>query len=188
MLGLKELLEASDQVAAGVVGQAAMAHYAHCIEISALRDFGVGDERRRKLLASYLRTDDRNRTLAAGGLQYSTLEQLISEISAGYLRRWSDAMVAAPQSVKPERAARSIASHLADCGLHPQFLHKWWTYKAKYEAGSKTLAELLEEADALASLPLSHMKHCWSLSRRPLLTPPSRSQRSGSLISRFPSG
>jgi hypothetical protein len=119
VLSLKELLEASDQVAAGVVGQAAMAHYAHCIEIATLRDFGVGDEKRRKLLGAVLRTDDRNKTLAA----------------------------------RPERAARSIASHLIDCGLHPQFLHKWWTYKAKYEQEIRTLAELLSEADALASAP-----------------------------------
>jgi hypothetical protein len=128
-------------------------HYAHCIEISALRDFGLGDEKRRKLLASFLRTDDRNRTLAAGGLQYKTIEQLIPELNAGYLSRWAAAATAAPQPTKPERAARSIASHFIDCGLHPQFLHKWWTYKAKYEPGAKTLAELLDEADALVSVP-----------------------------------
>jgi hypothetical protein len=56
VLSLRELLEASDQVAAGVVGQTAMAHYSHCIAIAALRDFGVGDEKRRKLLGSLLRT------------------------------------------------------------------------------------------------------------------------------------
>lgn len=153
VLNLKELLEASDQVAAGVVGQAAMAHYAHCIEIAALRDFGVGDDNRRKLLGSLLRTDDRNKTLAAYGLQYRTIEQLIPEVTSEYLKRWSDALTASPQSAKPERAARSIAAHLIDCGFHPQFLHKWWTYKAKYEPGTKTLAELLSEADALASVP-----------------------------------
>jgi len=152
-LSLKELLEASDQVAAGVVGQTAMAHYAHGIEIATLRDFGVGDESRRKLLGSLLRTDDRNKTLAAKGLQYRTIEQLIPEITTEYLKRWSTALTAAPQSAKPERAARSIASHLIDCGLHPQFLHKWWTYKAKYEQEIRTLAELLSEADALASAP-----------------------------------
>lgn len=154
VLSLRELLEASGQVAAGVVGQAALEHYSHCIEIAALRDFGVGDEKRRKLLGSWLRTDDRNRTLAAHGLQYTTIEQLIPEIEAQYLRRWSDTLTAAPQPAKPERAARSIAAHLIDCGFHPQFLHKWWTYKAKYETGTKTLAELLQEADALASQPL----------------------------------
>ena len=153
VLSLNELLEASDQVAAGVVGQAAMAHYAHCIEIAALRDFGVGDESRRRLLGSLLRTDDRNKTLAAYGLQYKTIEQLIPEVTSEYLKRWSDALTTSPQSAKPERAARSIAAHLIDCGFHPQFLHKWWTYKAKYEPGTKTLAELLSEADALASVP-----------------------------------
>ncbi|MGA3317875.1 MAG: hypothetical protein ABSC64_15720 [Candidatus Korobacteraceae bacterium] len=153
VLSLNELLEASDQVAAGVVGQAAMAHYAHCIEIAALRDFGVGDEKRRKLLGSLLRTDDRNKTLAANGLQYKSIAHLIPEIASEYLKRWSDTLTASPQSAKPERAARSIAAHLLDCGFHPQFLHKWWTYKAKYEPGTKTLAELLREADALASAP-----------------------------------
>jgi hypothetical protein len=152
-LSLKELLEASDQVAAGVVGQTAMAHFAHCIEIAALRDFGVGDEKRRKLLGALLRTDDRNKTLAANGLQYRTIEQLIPEITTEYLKRWADALTASPQAAKPERAARAIAAHLIDCGFHPQFLHKWWTYKAKYEEGAKTLAELLNEADTLVSLP-----------------------------------
>src|SRR6202034_4384492 len=70
VLSLKALLEASDQVAGCDIGQAAMAHYAHCIEIATLRDFGVGDEKRRKLLGSLLRTDDRNKTLATKGLQY----------------------------------------------------------------------------------------------------------------------
>jgi hypothetical protein len=153
VLSLRELQEASEQVAAGVVGQAALAHYAHCIEMAVLRDFGVGDEKRRKLLGSLLRTDDRNRTLAANGLQYRTIEQLVPEIASGYLKRWSDTLTASPQPAKPERAARSIAAHLIDCGFHPQFLHKWWTYKAKYETGSKTLADLLNEADVLASAP-----------------------------------
>lgn len=153
VLSLRELLEASDQVTAGVVGQAAMVHYAHCIEMAVLRDFGVGDEKRRKLLGSLLRTDDRNRTLAAKGLQYKTIEQFIPEIASEYLKRWSDMLAASPQSTKPERAARSIAAHLLDCGFHPRFLHKWWTYKAKYETGTKTIADLLNEADAIASLP-----------------------------------
>jgi hypothetical protein len=98
-----------------------------------------------------LRTDDRNKTLAAKGLQYRTIEQLIPEITSGYLKRWSTALTAAPQSARPERAARSIASHLIDCGLHPQFLHKWWTCKAKYEPEMKTLAELLTGISFLLS-------------------------------------
>jgi hypothetical protein len=152
-LSLRELLEASDQVATGVVGQTAMTHYARCIEIAALRDFGVGDEKRRKLLGSLLRTDDRNKTLAANGLQYKSIEHLIPEIAVQYLKRWSDALTTSPHSAKPERAARAIAAHLLDSGLHSQFLHKWWTYKANYEPGTKTFAELLIEADALASAP-----------------------------------
>lgn len=153
VLSLRELLEASDQVAAGVVGQTALAHFAHCIEIASGRDFGVGDDKRRRLLGSLLRTDDRNRTLAAQGLQYKSIEQFIPEITREYLKRWSAAVATSPQPVKPERTARSIGAHLIDCGFHPQFLHKWWTYKAKYEPGTKTLAELLTEADALVSVP-----------------------------------
>jgi hypothetical protein len=171
ILSLKELLEASDHVAAGVVGQAALAHYAHCIEIASGRDFGIGDDKRRRLLGSLLRTDDRNKTLAAQGFQYRTIEHLLPEMSNDYLKRWSVAVALSPQPTKPERAARAIASHLIDTGFHPQFLHKWWTYKAKYEPGTKTLGELLIEADALVSAPLKPYEAVLIFEQAPAIDP-----------------
>lgn len=170
-LSLRELLESSDQVAEGVVGQAALAHFAHCIEIASARDFGVGDEKRRKMLGSLLRTDDRNKTLAARGLQYKTIDQLIPEITHNYFERWSAALAIPPIPVRPERTARYIGAHLIDCGFHPEFLHKWWTYKAKYEPGTKTLAELLHEADALAAAPLKVFEALLVFEQAPAVDP-----------------
>jgi hypothetical protein len=171
VLNLKELLETSDHVASGVVGQAALAHYSHAIEISVLRDFGVGDEKRRKFLGSLLRTDDRNKTLASQGFQYKAIEQLISEIEKEYLRRWSSTAILTPPPTKPERAARHIAGHLLDCGFHPRALHKWWTYKSKYEPGTKPLAELLNEADVLASASLKSYEALLVFEQAPSIDP-----------------
>jgi hypothetical protein len=153
ILSLRELLETSDQVAKGVVSLPSMMHLAHAIDINAMRDFGVGDDIRRKQLCALLKIDDRNRTLASGGHQYHALGTLIPEISNDYLRRWSVALTPSSKPVRAERSARAIAAHLLDCGFHPQFLHRWWTFKAKYEPGTKSLAELLMETDALVSEP-----------------------------------
>jgi hypothetical protein len=78
---------------------------------------------------------------------------IIPEISNEYLKRWAAALSPASKPVRAERSARAIAAHLLDCGLHPEFLHRWWTFKSKHEPGSKNLSELLNEANMVVSAP-----------------------------------
>jgi hypothetical protein len=51
---------------------------------------------------------------------------------------------------KPERSARSIASYLLDLGFSSDFLHRWWSYRVRYESGIRTLADIVAEAHYLA--------------------------------------
>ena len=153
ILSLRELLEASEQVANGVVSQPSMGNFAHSIDIIAGRDFGVGDDVRRKQLSALLKLDDRNKTLAAGGLQFRSIQMLIPELNENYLGRWATALSLPSKPVRAERAARAIAAHLLDCGHHPEFLHRWWTFKTKYEPNSKSISELLNDANTLVSEP-----------------------------------
>jgi|GEM_PF-4052822 len=66
ILSLRELLEASEQVANGIVSQPSMGIFAHPIDIFAGRDFGIGDDVRRKQLSALLKVDDRNKTVNEG--------------------------------------------------------------------------------------------------------------------------
>src|SRR2546427_8338848 len=46
----------------------------------------------------------------------------------------------------PERAARCIAAYLLDIGFSSDFLHRWWTFRIKHQAGERSLAELITDA------------------------------------------
>ncbi len=171
ILSLRELLEASEQVALGVVSQSALSHYAHSISITAQRDYGVGDEPRRKQLCSLLRMDDRNSTLASQGVQYRSIQLILREITKDYLKRWSETVALATPPVKAERAARAIASHLMECGFHAQYLHRWWTFKAKHEPGQKSLAAILEDANQFASEPMRTFEALLVFAQAPTVDP-----------------
>ena len=153
ILSLRELLEASEQVANGVVSQPSMGNFAQSIDVFASRDFGIGDDVRRKQLGALLKVDDRNKTLAAGSLQYRSIETLIPELNNDYLSRWAAALFPASKPVRAERAARAIAAHLLETGHHPEFLHRWWTFKVKYEPGTRSISDLLSEAHILLARP-----------------------------------
>src|SRR2546427_11881475 len=57
----------------------------------------------------------------------------------------------------PERAARCIAAYLLDIGFSSDFLHRWWTFMIKHQAGERSLAELITDAHNLAgSAPHEH--------------------------------
>src|SRR5262249_26297149 len=44
----------------------------------------------------------------------------------------------------------TIGSHLLDSGFFSDFLHRWWTFKLRHEAGEKPLSDIVREADVLA--------------------------------------
>jgi hypothetical protein len=151
VLSLREILEASEQVANGVISKSSLENVASWAIIAGGRDAGVGDEDRRKQLQKLLRIDDKGDGLAFNGAQYRSIAILASEIEPTYLERWSNALQAPSAALGPERTARAIASHLLDAGFSSGFLHRWWTFKAKYEPGTKSLSEIVHESHELAS-------------------------------------
>src|SRR5437868_4466259 len=70
VLSLREILEASEHVANGVLGQPSLTNAASWAMIVGGRDPGVGDETRRRQLQKLLKTDDRGDGLAFKGAQY----------------------------------------------------------------------------------------------------------------------
>ena len=101
-------------------------------------DPGAGNEQQKQLLQQALRSD-----LRFLGLDYYTVRDIRYNIHDLYLKRWADALAGPPPLPRAERVARSIASHLLDLGFSPDYLHRWWTYKSKHEAGDRTLADLV---------------------------------------------
>lgn len=113
-------------------------------------DPGVGDKGFRNILRGMLFPKGSPRkNLRHSGLDYAALKQMGETIDNHYLGRWADALGGA-NPPGAERAARAIASHLLDSGFFPDFLHRWWTFKLRHEAGEKALSDIVREADALA--------------------------------------
>ncbi|HET7205779.1 MAG TPA: hypothetical protein VFI95_04285, partial [Terriglobales bacterium] len=108
VLTLREILEASEHVAKGVISQPSLDHAASWAMLVGGRDPGVGDAARRRQLQRLLRTDDRGDALTFNGAQYRGLAILRSEIQEGYLERWSQALVSPSLCPGPERTARAI--------------------------------------------------------------------------------
>jgi hypothetical protein len=82
-------------------------------------------------------------------MDYRVIEQLVADIEPKYLGRWAAALrtMARPQ---PERAARAIAGHLLDAAFSADFLHRWWSFKLRHEPGIRSLADIVDDAHALA--------------------------------------
>jgi hypothetical protein len=113
-------------------------------------DPGMGDVSIRRALGTYLKADHKNGGVAFNGVDYLTIEYLIPSIEAHYLSNWALAVKDPNVRPNPERAARYIAAHLLDLGLHPNFLHKWWTYRIVHEGGTRNLSDLILDAHVLA--------------------------------------
>ena len=47
----------------------------------------------------------------------------------------------------------AVVSHLLDRGYSANHLHKWWVRKLRHEPGAKSLADILDDAQALATTP-----------------------------------
>ncbi len=108
-------------------------------------DPGVGGPQQLKALQTALRPK-----LRFDGLDFLMLRQLTREVEKTYLGGWAKAFSVPNAGAKPERVARSIASHLLDLGFSADYLHRWWTYRLLYEQPVRALAELIFEAHELA--------------------------------------
>ncbi len=94
------------------------------------RDPGAGDEQQKSSLQHSLRTE-----LIFEGMDYYVVQQVASEIESQYLTRWSVSLRTNARSA-PERTAGAIATYLLDRGFSRTFLHRWWSFKLRYENGT----------------------------------------------------
>jgi hypothetical protein len=147
VLTLKELLEVSSAVRASILYQNSIEDLSRAAMALAGRDPGTGGKQRHDALQRALRTE-----LRFLGMDYRVVEQFMSEINSQYLKRWADSLRTTTRTA-PERTARAIASHLLDGGFSQAFLHRWWSFKLRYEAGVRPLADIVEDAHDLAMNP-----------------------------------
>ena len=153
ILSIRETLQAAEAVADKILSNGSIHNVAGWTSALVGRDFGIGDDAKKRQLQAALRTDQKNGGITFGGAQYHALRLLADEVGPEYLERWAQTLATAGHSAAPERTARAIGAHLLDHGFSSDFLHRWWTYKALREPGTKTLAELVLEAHALTILP-----------------------------------
>ena len=145
-LALREMLEASEALHNSVLHERALrALGSSCLRLSG-RDPGAGDEHELQTLQSLLK----KKTVVYDGLEYHTLRTLADRVESKYMERWTEAFRISNDRPKVERTARSVAAHLLDLGFSSNYLHRWWTFKLHHEAGTRTLADILEDAHALA--------------------------------------
>lgn len=112
------------------------------------QDPGLGGVEEKRLLQKGLRSQ-----APFEGESYRIIRQLLEAAEEKYLARWEVVLGSRVNPPRPERAARSIATHLLDSGFSGTFLHRWWTYRIKHEEGSRSLAELVAEARDLLTRP-----------------------------------
>jgi len=148
VLCLRELLEASEAVRAGVLHEDSLRSLAEACARLAASDPGVGNEHQRHALQQTLQSQTKPK-LRLDGLDYHVLKRLTDEIEADYLKRWAQALRGGGHLAKPERTARSAASYLLDLGFSPGHLHRWWMFKLQYEPGQRCIADILEDAHSL---------------------------------------
>lgn len=141
-LATREVLEALT----ASLSERAFADLCASVGASALGDPGVGDRVQQGCLQRILRGAIRSK-----GLQESVLRQILDDVDANYLKRWSEHVASAPGAPTRsfERAARAVASHMLDAGFSPSHLHRWFSYHIRHSPHHQTLADLLTEAHEL---------------------------------------
>lgn len=148
VLTLKEVLEATEAVRAGVLSEPALKYLVSSAAPLIGQDRGIGDAPKLNLLQQSLRPEMRY-----GGMEYHKIKQIIDDLEEHYLERWGAALATTASCPRPERTARAIASHLLDAGFDPDYLHRWWVYRIVHESGVRSLAEIVTEAHALCQQP-----------------------------------
>lgn len=158
VLLLREILESSESAQASILSFETLGYVVESAKRAAPVDPGVGDRSRLKALQEALQPKMRFQ-----GLEYFALEQLIERIEGEYLALWADYLPNPPAAPNPERIARAIASHQLDNGFNRDYLHRWWTYRLRYETPRRPLAELVREAYALQARGAKSLRHSWCL-------------------------
>ena len=138
VLTLKEILEASEAFRASARGKESLKELLNYAAKVAGIDPGTGESKQRQLLQQALAT-----TVPHDGLDYLTVSDITRDIEAQYLARWSTVLADPNTRPRPERTARAVAAYLLDLGFSSNFLHRWWTYRIRHEAGTRDMADLL---------------------------------------------
>ena len=139
---LKEVIEVSTAVSESVLREGSLQRLQSEAERLAGQDPGVGDEHMKRTLQRILKGD-----LTAGRVAWRKLSEIIPRIEGGYLQRWASAAEGLKRDDQ-ERAARYIAGHLLEAGFAATYLHRWLTYRTRFDLREVTLTEILKEADA----------------------------------------
>ena len=143
-LTLREVLEAAEAVSAGVLSEGSMGFLANAAQKMVGTDPGAGTDEERKLLQRAVKKD-----VHPESLKYQIVKEQESRLRDEYLTRWARAL-RRPRPPRAEHAARAVASHLLDTGYSSDFLHGWWKYRLTHEAGIRSLADVVDDAQQLA--------------------------------------
>ena len=146
-LTLREVLEAAEAVSSGELSRGALNLLANMAHKMVGTDPGAGTDDEKGLVQGALRAK-----LRPDGLDYQVVSQQEERVRTAYLARWANALREADPP-EAERTARAIASHLLDLGHGSDFLHRWWKYRIRHEAGTRSLADIVDEAHQLALQP-----------------------------------
>lgn len=145
ILTLRELLEASEAVSDQILNRKAPnVIKSTCLQLLAGEPENVRGSRMTALRSRL------SKSLDYDGLEYHALRMLTDQVESAYLLHWADAFRTGDHGKSAERAARSIAAHLLDCGFSANYLHRWWQFRLRHEKTPKSLSEILEDAQLLA--------------------------------------
>jgi hypothetical protein len=147
-LTLKEILEASHAMRAGILSEETFATAVQSATLLAGPDPGVGSKEEKRALQHALA----KKSIVPDGVDYATVRLAADAVEANYFRNWSAAL-AKGDHPGPERTARSIASHLLDSGFSANHLHRWCTFQIRNAAGANNLAELTTNAHTMLKRP-----------------------------------
>lgn len=148
-LSLHELVEATTAVADGALTPETVNWLKGSLMPMIGPDVGIGSPQERSTLVAALKTD-----LVANGFSTRVVRQIAQSAEGNYLERWA-AELRGASDIGPERVSRAIAGHMLGLGFSPAYLHKWWTYRIRHEAGTKVIGDLVEEAHERVLQPLA---------------------------------
>ncbi len=146
-LALREVLEGSQGVASGALSESALEFLCRSTLGLVGPDPGTGISTQNNSLSTCLKPDH----MVFQGFGYKTLQSIADEVDANYLLRWAELLKRGERLPPPENVACAIASHLLDAGFSSDFLHRWWTYRVRYEPTTLTLAEITADAHRMVS-------------------------------------
>jgi hypothetical protein len=145
---LEEVLKAAEACEHGILSRESLKNLAETAQQVAGPDAGCGDQVLRNLLRESLRGE-----LKVRSMDYHTIETIAADIDSHYLERWSKLLATNPVPASVERTARALASYLLDLGFNPDYLHRWWVRRIRYEPSQSTLSDLVTEAHTLSQGP-----------------------------------